>query len=78
MRTLQIAVIEIAGSWCILLNGERIGRFARRADAIRCAWEAAGSASAGQGNVPVELLVQDECGQITALPLETAAGPLNA
>lgn len=78
MRTLQIAVIEIAGSWCMLLNGERIGRFARRLDAIRCAGEAAGSASAGQRNIPVELLVQDEYGEITALPLQTAAGPLNA
>ncbi len=64
---LQLAVVEIAGAWRVLLDGERIGGFAEQAEAVNCAADAARTAqSAG---LPVEVLVQDVCGEVTQMPL---------
>lgn len=76
MRTTQLAVIQIEGSWCMLLNGERVGRFARRTDALGCAIDVGNSAD--HDGAPVEVLVQDQYGQITALPLKLTVGGVRA
>lgn len=56
----------------MLLNGERVGRFARRGQAVSCAIDAA--AFADQDGVPVEVLIQDECGEVAAMSVGLAAG----
>ena len=53
----------------MLLNGERVGRFADRADAVGCAIEAASSAD--YDGVPVEVLVHGRFGEVTTLPLHS-------
>ena len=71
MTRLQFAVVEIAGSWRILMNGERIGGFAEQAEALQCATDAAASAKAN--GVEVEVLLQDFCGEVQRLPLGGSA-----
>ena len=61
-RPLQLVVIEFEGAWRILLNGEKVGRFSRREDAVECALEIAQEAR-GEGHA-VELLSQDVFGEI--------------
>jgi hypothetical protein len=60
-----LAVIQIAGSWRLLLNGERIGGFHEQAEAVNCAASLAKSSRAD--GVHVEVLVQDVCGEVSRL-----------
>lgn len=71
MKTLQFAVIEIAGSWRILMNGERIGGFTEQVEALQCATEAA--TYARSDGFDVEVLLQDFCGEVRRLTLERSA-----
>ena len=71
MRTVQVAVIQIAGSWRILVNGERVGGFAEQVEALHCAAEAARCARSD--GFEIEFLVQDVCGEVAELSVDRSA-----
>jgi hypothetical protein len=65
MSEIQLAVISIEGTWRVLVNGERFGRFEGRGAALSCA--CAMARIARDEGLRVELLLQDYCGEVTAL-----------
>ncbi len=64
-RAIQLAIVTMDGSWRIYLNGEGLGRFARRADATLCALDIAGETRLE--GYPVEVLLQDDFGEVRTL-----------
>jgi hypothetical protein len=58
----RIAVVKLEGAWRLVLNGERVGRFARRRDAMDCALDVARETR--QGGSEVELLAEDRSGEL--------------
>lgn len=64
-RTL-LAVVQMDGSWRLLLNGEWIGRFDHRADATKCATDIA--AQTRREGHRVEVLLHDPLGEVNVLP----------
>jgi hypothetical protein len=66
---IRVAVVHSDGVWRLLLNGEGIGRFARRSDALRCALDMAGEMRSE--GCAVEVLEQDGLGELA--PAEGAS-----
>ena len=64
-----IAVIERAGVWRLVVDGEAVGRFKQRSDAVRCALDVANDTRSG--GRAVELLAQDGSGDLR--PAEVAS-----
>ena len=65
MRKVQLSVLQMEGSWRLLVDGQGLGRFSRRAAAVACASEIARLST--EDGVQVELLAQTEFGELLAL-----------
>ncbi len=57
----QLAVVEVAGEWRVLLVGQKLGRFARQAEALQCAHDIAEEAR--RDGFAVEVLSQSASGE---------------
>ena len=66
LRSVQMAVVEMEGAWRIFVDGQKVGRFSRHADALQCALEIA--AETRRGGLPVEVLSQTAFGEVTVVP----------
>lgn len=64
-RAVRLAVIEMEGAWRLFLNGEAIGRFQQRRDAVGCALDVAGM-TRSEG-AEVEVLAHDRFGELRTL-----------
>jgi len=69
-RAVQLAIVQFEDAWRILLNGQKVGRFRRHADAVQCALEIA--METRRDGHPVEVLAQDAFGEVTVLDAEAA------
>jgi hypothetical protein len=67
--SVRIAVVEADGVWRLYLDGERVGRFDLRRDALRCALDMARETRLD--GCEVEVLTQDRFGEL--LPAEGAS-----
>lgn len=64
-RAIRLAVVEVEGSWRILVDGRRLGRFHLQANAVQCALEIAGETR--RDGWPVEVLTQQAFGELSVL-----------
>jgi hypothetical protein len=65
MQKVQLSVLRMDGDWRLLIDGQGLGRFARRSAAVACAAEIARLSE--QDGVRVELLAQTDFGELVAL-----------
>jgi hypothetical protein len=64
-HSVRLAVVEMGGAWRLFIGTERLGRFARHDDALRCALEIARE-TRGEGMM-VEVLDQTTFGEVTRI-----------
>ena len=67
MRRVQVAVIQIAGSWRLFMDGERPGAFREQGSAVACATGIARSTQ--DEGFDVDLLVHDVSGELMRVPI---------
>ena len=67
MTPVRFSVLRFGDHWSILRDASRAGVFAEQVDAIEVARRLA-SAAKVEGT-PVELLVQDQCGEVREYPV---------
>ena len=64
-RVVRLAVVQVDRTWRIFVNEQKVGRFSRHADAIRCALEIASETR--RDGYPVEVLSQGAFGEVSAV-----------
>lgn len=59
----RLMIAEVDGAWRLFMDGERVGRFGARRDALGCVHDMAGEMRAA--GMEVEVLAQSEAGDLT-------------
>ena len=62
VSAVRLAVIEMEGAWRLFMDGERVGRFGARKDALNCVLDMAREMR-GAG-MDVEVLAEDQHGEL--------------
>ena len=67
MASVRFAVVRFGDRWSILQDDKRAGAYEEQVDAIEVAQRLA--ADAQQAGATIELLVQDQCGEVREYPV---------